>query len=301
MTVPTNHLVLYNPAAGRGKAGRSPKAVSDALIGAGIDHTVYITEAPGHALELLRRHGEDVEGVIVVGGDGSLHEVIQGLDLERHKLAIVPWGTGNDFAWMHNWTPDPEACALRIAANGERHIDLGSWTARLLDGETRSGRLHNSVGLGFEAVVNYESHRITAVKGPALYLVALLRTLRRFRCYPLRLEWDQGELEEQTALVCLANGKRVGGAFYLAPHAKTNDGKFDLVLVGKIGWASLLALLPRTLRGTHMQSSRVSTYAFSKLTARAADGIPGYVDGEFVDMKIAELTVEVMPGALRTW
>ena len=294
-------LVVVNPRAGRGRRGRSRDALTRALRSLSLDFDLVETERPGHAAGIVAACGPDHDGVLVVGGDGTLHEALQSLDLERLRLAVLPWGSGNDFAWLHGWSPDPASCAARIAANGERRIDLGSWESDLQQGPARSGRFHNSVGLGFEAVVNHESHRVTAVRGPLIYGVALARTLRRFRAYPVRMTWDSGALEGDVALVTVANGKRVGGAFLLAPDARTDDGRLDLVYAGRIGRLRMLSLLPRTLNGSHVRSRVVRTARTVTLHVAAPEGIPAYVDGEFLGMRLTSLALRVLPGALRSF
>jgi diacylglycerol kinase (ATP) len=294
-----SHLVVYNPAAGRGKRRRSPEDVLSALDQHRVSCEVAVTEGPGHAAELIRERSGSPHTLIVVGGDGSLHEAVQALDLEHHRLGVIPWGSGNDFGWMQGWTEDLDACARRIARGEERRIDLGTWRGRYADGVTTRGRFHNSIGLGFEAVVNHESHRVTAVKGPLLYGVALLRTLRRFRCYPVTLDWGGDAVTTEAALVTIANGRRVGGTFLLAPQAAHDSGRLELVLAERLGWTGMLALLPRTLKGTHVRSKQVRTASIQRLRVDAPEGIPAYVDGEFLGMRLVELEIEVMPGVLR--
>ncbi len=293
-------LLVANPHAGRGRADRDPRALAALLEGRGHPTRLVLTEHPGHAPDLVRAHGDETDVVVAVGGDGTLHEVLQGLDPSRHALAVVPWGTGNDFAWLHDWPTDPTAIVDRLSRGLRKRIDLGLWNAEMADGRTESGRFHNSVGLGFEAVVNYESHRITAIKGPLLYVVALVRTLRHFRCYPARVTWEEGALDDAMAMVSFLNGRRVGGAFLLAPHADPADGLLDLMTAERLRWWQMLALLPRTLKGSHTESTRVDSARAAAFTVEAPQGIPGYVDGEFIDMEIRRLTVRLDPTGLQT-
>jgi diacylglycerol kinase (ATP) len=267
----------------------------------GLSFDLAETERAGHASGIVAARGAAYDAVLVAGGDGTLHEAIQSFDLERHRLAVLPWGTGNDFAWLHGFSADPRDVAARISAGGERKVDLGEWEAAMTDGSTRRGRFHNSLGFGFEAVVNHESHRITKIKGPPLYLAALVKALRSFRSYPVRLEWDGGGHEGDVALLALAIGKRVGGAFLLAPAAQSDDGLLDLVFAGRMGRARMLTLLPRTLDGSYVHDRIVRTHRTGAFSLTAPEGIPAYVDGEFIDVNLRSLSARVLPGALRTF
>ncbi len=290
-----------NPAAGRGRRARSPEALDAAFGARGLAFERVTTEGPGHGGRILRERGPAFDAVTVVGGDGTLHEVIQALDLDRHRLGLVPWGSGNDFAWMEGWPADLDAALDRIAAGRERRVDLGRWRAELASGGAREGRFHNNVGFGFEAEVNRASHARSRLKGPLLYVAALLRTLPRYRAWPLRITWEGSAHDGPTALATVQNGKRVGGAFLLAPAARTDDGRLDLVTAGNLGLARMLLLLPRTFGGGHVRSPAVRTAQSSAFTVESAEGVPAYVDGEFLDAGVIRLTVAAMPGALRTF
>jgi YegS/Rv2252/BmrU family lipid kinase len=291
------HLVIQNPSAGR-RRGRDPEAVEEAFRSRNLDFDLALTERAGHASRIVAERGSDYDAVVVVGGDGTLHEVLQTLDLSRHRLGVIPWGTGNDFAWLHGWTADLDTGLDRIAAGKEQRIDVGTWEARCPDG-TRSGRFHNSLGLGFEALVNAESHRVQKIKGPLVYLVALARSLPRYRNYSVRIESDDGVREDRTTLLSVAIGPRVGGCFHMAPDADPTDGLLDLVHAGEMNLMQALMLLPGMFSGKHVKSPRVRVSRSRAVSIAAEGGIPAYVDGEFIDYRVEELVARVEPGALR--
>ena len=170
-------FVILNPQAGRSRRGPDAEAIRQSFQRHGLPVEVAFTAGPGHATALARDAGSDP--VVAVGGDGTLHEVIQGLDLARQRLGVIPAGSGNDFAWEHGIPRALDAAVDRIAAGNERKIDLGQW---------EGGRFHNNLGLGFEAEVNRLSHRVRGVRGPALYFVALARAMARLRTYRAGIE-----------------------------------------------------------------------------------------------------------------
>lgn len=279
--------VILNPAAGRSRRGSDPERIRSAFSRHEINATIALTEGPGHAGELVRSCGH--ETVVAVGGDGTLHEVVQGLDLDHQRLGVIPAGSGNDFAWQHGIPGALDAAVARIAAGRERRVDLGAW---------EQGRFHNNLGLGFEAEVNRLSHEVRCVKGPALYFVALARALARLRAWRLELRWQGGALAGEFLTCALLNGRRVGGAFTLAPTASTTDGTLDLVTAAAMNRRSVVTVLGPVLRGRDPGDRRITRARTSWLEVTAPEAVPVYMDGEFVGSR-RSLTIRVLPGALR--
>jgi YegS/Rv2252/BmrU family lipid kinase len=282
-------LVVVNPAACRGSRGGLQGRVAQGLEGRQIPFELHRTAGPGHAAELVRE--TECDTVVVVGGDGTLHEVLQALDLERQRIGLVPAGTGNDFAFMNDWPGSLDACLDRIAAGRERRLDLGLWQGR---------RFHNNLGLGFEGRVNYESHRIRRLRGPAVYLAAVARSLAQRSTAPVSLDWGRGSWKGPLFLASVCIGRRVGGAFRLAPEARNDDGLFDVCFVADVGLIHVLTLLPRTFRGGHVRSPHVRIERGPSLRIEAPWGIAVHIDGEFVALDVRSLELECLPGALRS-
>lgn len=284
-------FLIVNPRAGRGRRGEGPEPLvarlRHAFSGHGVAIDVALTEGAGHATELAR-HAEG-DPVVAVGGDGTVHEVLQGLDLERQRLGVIPAGSGDDFAWHHGLGGGIEAAAARIVAGRERRVDLGAW---------EGGRFHNNLGFGFEAEVNRLSHRVRVVRGPALYFVALARALATMRTCEVELAWDGGAFSGRLVTGALLNGSRVGGAFRLCPQARTDDGRLDLVTVGAMGRLGILTALGPVLRGREPRDARIARATTGRLSLRAREPVPVYMDGEYCG-EHARLEVRVLPGALR--
>jgi YegS/Rv2252/BmrU family lipid kinase len=261
---------------------------------------IFPTERPDHARELVLERGGTFDAVVVAGGDGTLHEALQGLDLDRHRLGVIPLGTGNDFAWMNGWPADLATCVDRIAGGGERRLDIGTWKGTT-SGGPREARFHNSIGLGFEALVNRESARIKGRWGALTYVFAVLRSLPRYRSFQVESTWDGGGYSGPTTLLDVCIGKRVGGCFLLAPGADAADGRLDLVVADGMGLPRALMLLPRLFHGTHVTSLSVRQHRVTAVRMTFPEGCPMYVDGEFVDEAVRELEVQIVAGRLRTF
>ena len=291
-------LLIVNPAASRGDTGALTERVVTAVKRRELSFELVETRHAGHATELLRERASEFDTVVPVGGDGTLHEVVQSLDLERHRLGLIPRGSGNDWAWANGWPADIEACVDRIAAARERRIDLGLWRWN----REHEGRFHNSIGCGFEAAVNHESQRIRRLRGSTIYVVAALRCLLRRTGYRVRVR-REGEPEPwcgNVLQISVANGARVGGTFLLTPEARIDDGVLDICQIERVGLLRALFLLPRTFRGRHLTSPAVTMSRATRLEIEAPEGLPVHVDGEFVAHDVTHLDIRVAPGALRT-
>lgn len=282
-------LVVLNRAAHRGRGGRILQRLERALRQHGIEHEIHQTQHPGHAAQLVATQGCEFERIIVCGGDGTLHEALQGLNLQRQRLGLVPCGTGNDFAWMNHIPRGIEAAVERIARQQVRRIDLGT---------CNQVRFHNSVGVGFEAQVNWESHRIRRLRGAAVYAAAVFKTLSQRRVWPTRLTWQGGDWSGDLFLASICVGARVGGAFRMAPKARNDDGLLDLMFTARTSLWNILRLLPRTLNGSHTRSPQVQVAETPWVRLESPQGIPVHLDGEFIDRDATALDIQILPAAL---
>jgi diacylglycerol kinase (ATP) len=291
-------LLIMNPAAGR-RHGRDPKTVVRAFQEHGLEAELALTQRRGHAPELIRERGHAFDTIVVVGGDGSIHESIQTLDLGRHRLGIIPWGTGNDFAYALGWPRDLNACVERIANGSERRVDLGVYEIEHPGGQL-SGRFHNSVGFGFEALVNAESHRVQHLKGPAVYVWAFLKALPQYKSYRVEVEYDSVKHTGDVLLFAIGNGRRVGGAFYFFPEASLEDGMLNLLFTDRIPPFRIPAVFSTLMRERHGGSKGFQNARAPSFAVRCKDGIPVYADGEFLTPGATFARLYCLPGALRT-
>ena len=309
-TTRLSYKVIVNPQSGRGNGARAGAAVRRILDSAEANYDLVETRSPGHATELAREatlNGWDI--VASVGGDGTAHEALQGLvqaaqargtwqaDQPAGVLAVIPIGTGNDYAWRlglpHN---DPET-ACRILLQGKRRaVDLGQVT----DEAGRSELFLNHLGAGFEAATLIESLKMRRLRGFLLYLVAVLRVIPRYsRGWPMTVRQNGAVHTRSLLLASVANGGRTGGGFMMAPDAKLDDGQLDLVCGHTPNMAVAFWLLPHVIRGTHLSKTRyVSLVRTPSLELEAPGGVPVHLDGEVFRTDARRLEIRVLPKRL---
>jgi len=294
---------VLNPRAGRGRGAALARELPAMLAARGMQADILATDRPLHAVELARRAAADHDAVVAVGGDGTAHEVVNGVAESEAAFGLIPMGTGNDLALALGVPGDPGAALDLIASRETRRIDL----ARFDDGLHRpqgSDRpaVHwfaNSLGLGFEAQVTIESRKVKLLRGFPVYLWAVARALGGLRCPELRITADGRVLEGRQLLLCIGNGPRVGGGFWLTPDARNDDGWLDLCIVEAMGRGNVMRRLPRALKGTHTGESWVTMLRAREIRIESPEGFPFHADGEVVDTARRELSVTLVPHALK--
>ena len=297
MTAPPGTVrVLWNPAAGRGRGARHIAGILEAFARHGVgDHRA--TQAPGDETRVVHEAIADgIETIVVAGGDGTWSKCAVALARAGSpaRMAFIAAGTGNDFGKnLRVDTHDVRAVAALVASGGVvRRVDLG---------RVEDNWFLNVAGFGFDATVLAASNRIRAIGGPAVYVYAALRELRRYEGFEARLA-GAGNADDGWArrlLVVFSNGRAFGGAFRIAPPARIDDGLLDAIVCGDTSWTARLPLLLRALRGTHLTHPQVQHATNASFTLELHSSAAYELDGELMRTTGTTVTVAVVPGALR--
>jgi YegS/Rv2252/BmrU family lipid kinase len=281
---------IANPRAGRGRTGAFFTAFSRDAGRLGHDARMLWTEAPGHATELARAARGECDVVCVVGGDGTVHEVVNGLMPEPVPVVIVPVGSGNDFAGLVGCPRTHEELESVLATGWGVRVDVLECGARYCV---------NSAGLGFEALVTKKSLSIDHLRGLPLYLTAVFKALVSFDCPPMTIRCEgEADVTGERLLVSVANGVSAGGGFRLTPNSYPDDGLIDLCVVERMGRARILLLLPTAIRGGHTQKRGVTMMRTRDVTITAERAFHVHIDGEYLGEEMGPLRFRVLPRAL---
>jgi YegS/Rv2252/BmrU family lipid kinase len=294
--------LIVNPNADLGHAWRTAadlRPIVDQYGGADWSGTVY----PTHAIELASQAATDgYELVIAAGGDGTVHEVINGLMQvpkdRRPRLGIIPMGTGNDFSHAVGINPEPHQALRQIFLGKPHSIDIG----KVSDNQGRQEYWENALGIGFDATTTIHSRRFTYLRGFLSYLAAVLQTILLNHDAPrLTINTDLGNWEHETLMLVLCNGPREGGAFLVSPDAKPDDGIFNYVWIEHVSRLMMLRLIPEVMRGTHERFPQVRFGQFHHLELKSEQPLTIHTDGEIFagfGMDVNQLNVEILPGAI---
>ncbi len=300
--------IILNPIAGRGYGAKAEPEIRDLLAAAGLEFELERTEWPGHAIELAEKAARSgFKLVVAAGGDGTSHEVVNGLmhsaadgQVPAATLGVLPIGSGSDFAHTIGVPPDLPGACTRLALGRDWLVDVGRVT---LDGRPESARFFdNTVGVGFDGVVTAEARKIKHLRGIPLYLLVVLKTVFLHHRNPqVTIEYDGQRLELPALMVTVANGRREGGGFFVTPDARPDDGVFDLCIAGKVNRAGMLALIPHFLKGTHVNREPITMARARQVSITSQDDLIAHVDGEILCTAGRQLEFEILPQRLRVW
>jgi YegS/Rv2252/BmrU family lipid kinase len=299
--MPNKIKLILNPTANHGKSLQQAADLRMLMINHNADWAG--TEYPGHATELARQAGEQgYDLVVAVGGDGTVHEVVNGLmqvpPESRPALGIVPLGSGNDFAHILGIPAEPGE-ALLSAVNGQPHsLDVGS----VRDENDRLEYFNNTIGMGFDSVVNMYTRKITVVHGLLMYFVALILTIfRSFDPIDLHVETDQETLDLHSLMLALGNGPREGGGFIITPDAKLDDGLLNYVTVKKMSRLMMLRLVPEFMRGTQGRFKQVRMGTCRRMNITSQQPLYIHCDGEIYagfGTDVRKLSIQILPNSI---
>ena len=301
--MPPKIKIILNPMADMGngwRVARDLRSITEQHGNVTWSGTVY----PGHAIDLAREASEEgYERVIAMGGDGTVHEVVNGImqapENKRPILGVVPVGSGNDFAHGVGATKQSDK-ALRRALDGEAStVDL----ALMTDGNGRKEYFDNTLGVGFGAMVTIRSHRLPLLRGFLMYLASVIQTIViDHNPITMQIETDTETWEQKVIYLVLCNGPREGGGFLIAPDAKIDDGILHYAMITDVSRAMLFRILPEVMKGTHGKFKEVKMGTCKKFSLNANRPLYIHADGEIfsgLGTDIRKVSFEVLPNALK--
>ena len=319
------YYCIVNPSARSGKGKEIWDKLEKRFKDSGLEFKAFFTEGPGHATKLAetittaqRYPSEDPLKVVVLGGDGTLNEAINGIaDFDKTLVGYIPIGSSNDFSRDLDLPKDYQAIIDRIVEGKERRaLDLGRVSyysmskpmSRLHDEKISNVRMFDvSSGVGFDAAVceealssNTKNFLNKLGMGKLTYGSIALKQLMGARKIPCDIELDDGtklHLDHFLFVVAMIHHHQ-GGGFNLAPTADLSDGLFDLIVIGNMSKPAMFRALPMAYVGKHYGIKGVYHYTTSKFTVKTAEPLWVHTDGE-VSVKSDNLSMECLQKKLR--
>lgn len=239
--------------------------------------------------DLAKSHPELT--VVACGGDGTVHLALNALVGQPVNLAVLPMGTGNDFA-RHIGVGKLAQATAALAKGQIELVDLGKI-------ELADSQVHYFAAVascGFDAQVNERANLLQGPNGPAKYLAAVFGELRELRPLNLVIKSESETLEGKFTLIAIGNTSSYGGGMKITPAADLVDGLFTGTLVGDVTRRTLVKVLPRVFNGSHVFHPAVAVSEFKSL-AISGEAFPIYADGERIGFGPAKF--EVQPACLR--
>ena len=308
-------LVIYNPIAGRGRAKKHWPEVQQALIDTGIEFDVAATSAPLEAVTLAEKAATKYSTVIAVGGDGTVHEVVNGLlrassEGETIALGVVPLGNGDDFAKMippqttiggkiFDW----HVAIEKIAQGQTKLFDVGRMTGdqlRLKQGNKPQYFMNGmDIGFGAQAALNFTKVP-SFITGISAYLAAIIKTLIDYRIPKVSIQIDdQKAFEQSTTMTAITNGRCFGSGFWVCPEAQVDDGLLDVMVTQSVGRLKILRLIPKIMKGTHVNEPILKNYRARRVVIKSQQSLVVEADGEIPYPQTRHLEVQILDKKLR--
>ena len=284
------YLLLANPTSGNGKGLQVKESTAKSLSAAALDFLdISGTSYESSVLNLRQALTTyKPEAVIVVGGDGMVHLAIQELADSNVPMALIPAGTGNDFARSAGVPIDSPIKALDLVLRTKpTAVDLGKVNGRFFA---------EVLSTGFDSLVNERANRMR-ISSKRKYEIAMLLELPLFEPLEYQFEIDGERFAKRAMLIAIANGASYGGGMKVCPDARLDDGIFDLMILEPVSKLELLRVFPRVYKGTHVAHPKVLTMR-GKTISVSAPAI-AYADGERIGA--LPIKAEIAPNSLLTW
>lgn len=294
-------IVIANPFAGKGRLGRGREVLEELLRETGIEFELRPTERRGQAAELAREAiGEGHRFLVAAGGDGTIHEVVNGMMGESGPLnpeavlGIISAGSGSDFIRTFGLPSEPADAVRHLPGDNLYRIDVGR-VAHTVGGETRTEYFPNiaEAGLGGEVVRRAEG--LPRSLGRVRYLLSFWIALGLSRSTEGRVLLDDRVYEGRITNLVVANAQFFGGGMRIAPKANPADGRFD-VLVQSGSKADYVAGITKVFKGEHLPSPAIKEYYAKRVEVRSERPLRVEADGEVLGVTPA--VFEIVPGAV---
>jgi diacylglycerol kinase (ATP) len=295
-------VLLVNPASANGSTGRRWPEIARLAADAGLRGETLLSEGPGDIVELARQAAEDeARLVVVIGGDGTVNEAVNGLlraEAQSVELALLPRGTGDDFARTFG-IPTKLERALEVAASGTaRAIDVGRAHFLGLDGSETERYFANFAGAGISGAIARRGEVTSKRLGVRLaYLWATVAVFARWKSVQMSIELDDDRREGLMYEVLIANGVYAAGGMRVAPDAAPDDQLLDVVMIGDVTKPEFVTTFPKIYRGTHVRHPKVEVLRTRRASVEAAVPLPVVLDGEQPGTTPAWF--DIVPAAIR--
>ncbi len=294
-------FVIVNPNAGRRKGEKDWLEIARLMNEAGLSFTNVFTKHPNHAVRLARKHIEaGFRKIIVVGGDGTLNEVVNGVYTQKKYppesiiLAMIPVGTGNDWGRSFN-IPSGYKEAIDVIALGKTRLqDVGKVTY-MYKNLQKHRHFINMAGLGFDAMVAKRTNKVKqeGKSGPFSYLISLFASLISYKATTARVKVDGQELKAGVFTMSVAICRFNGGGMMQAPNAIPDDGLFDVTVITRVSRLLVIRSVKKLYDGSFLKLPQVKTFRGAKVEIEAE--LPMFLETDGESLGHTPMQFEVIP------
>lgn len=310
-------LVICNPIAGRGRVQAQWPAVEKALRETNLDFEAIATRAPLEAVDIAKSAATKYEAIVGVGGDGTLHEIVNGLmqataEGETIPVGIIPMGNGDDFAKVlppeapiGGQPFDWQLAVSKIARGQTQLFDVGKMQGDhpRFEAEGCPHYFVNGMDVGFGAHAARNFTTIPSVlKGFSAYLAAILKTMINYPILHLRIKLDDKQpFDQSTTMTAITNGRCFANGFWVCPEARPDDGLLDLMVADGVGRLTILRMIPKIQTGTHLHEPVIKMYRAKQVELDSQAPLLVEADGEIPYLETHHIKIELLPKRMRVF
>ncbi len=234
--------VIVNPCSGGGKKKKFCARALARFAALGKEVCVHTAEGRGQIATLAHELSAEGHDLIVVGGDGSLHDALNGMtNFENCALGLIPAGTGNDFAAAAGISEVPEEAVDLIAGGQAKYTEFMQFPGGI--------RGMNAAGTGIDVEILRRCRRNRLFRGKTGYLFSLIVSLLKFKNYELTARFNGKEEHFSALIACVGNGYRFGGGIRMCPEAVLGDGLLDMVVVDDVKKSRMIPAFAKLMKG----------------------------------------------------
>ncbi len=290
--------VIANPLAGRGKVHKKLEEVKKILNDLDLDYEIYQTEKPGQAIDFAKKvlDSGKYKRIIILGGDGTINEVIQPLVGSDIQILPIPLGTGNDFVkFFYPYMKYDTILQQKGHSFDSKAVDVG-----LVEYGKSKRYFINGMGIGFDAEVLNRMKGIKLLKGDFLYTTAVLWTFLSFKGIEVEVVTKEklSPFRGKFLLFNVGNGSYLGGGFKLFPKAKVDDGLLDVSLIETVSPLRFFTNFYKAFKGKHLALREVHYFKTTGFHLISREPLSIQLDGELIK-DVDELKISILKRSLQ--
>ena len=266
---------IINPKAKDGKAEKVVGIIEDFMRERKADYSVYKTSAPKDATNIAKKLCENgATDIVAVGGDGTIHEVLNGIDCEKVNFGIIPCGSGNDFVAAAKIPLDTKEALNTLFTCSPKPTDY-----MVCDGVKGL----NIIGTGIDVDILKRCKKSKILRGKMQYLYSLIISLIKFKFYKFGIERESGKEDKEALIACVGNGSQFGGGIKMCPGAVIDDGKLDFVIAGRLKKIKIPYAFIQLMKGKILEQDFTSRELVEHVKIEFDSPVTIQIDGELYD------------------
>ena len=292
-----NYIFIINPTAGHGRNNRASDLIREYIADKEVKYDFIYTSKPGQAQRYATQSIEEgYTHIISVGGDGTSHEIVNGLVDARGNIVedivfgIIPSGSGNDFPKSASIPLDIRSAIETVFSGNQRNVDIGKLGDRYFI---------NGLGIGLDGAVAHRFKKLTLLRGQFGYLLGSVQEAIGFKGFHVQLKIGDWKYEGPLLLTGASNGLFQGGEFKLAPDARIDDGLLDFHIIKDMTIFNRLIKIPKVLEGSHSDLEEVDIKRATNMEITVQDRIPAHMDGEAFYLEQGTHSIDLVPEGLK--